>query len=301
MKRIVSISLGSSERDKKVEVDLLGERFSVERVGTDGNITRAVELLRELDGKVAVFGMGGIDFSVRSGRRKWMLRDALRIARTPRLTPIVDGGGVKDTLERKIVHDLERVYGIPVRGRRVLVTSAVARFAMAEAFVQAGAKCLFGDLMFVLELPIKIWSMAGIDRVARTIAPVACRLPISVLYPTGEAQKKSRPKFRDAYDWAEFVTGDYHFIHRFMPERLDGKIVFTNTVTARDVEELTAKGVSWLITTSPEMEGRSFATNVIEAMLVALSGKPPGELTEADYLDLFERAGLKPRVERLNS
>lgn len=300
MRRIVSISLGSSTRDKKVEVELLGERFAVERVGTDGDIGKAIALLRELDGKVDAFGMGGIDFSIRSGKRTWMLRDAMRIAAVPRLTPIVDGGGVKNTLERKVIFDLEPVYGIPVRDRRVLVTSAVARYASAEAFVEVGAKVLFGDLMFVLELPFKLWTLQGVDRVARVIAPVATRLPISMLYPTGEAQRGSKAKFREVYDWAELINGDWHFIHRFLPDRLPGKIVFTNTVTSQDAAELKARGVSWLITTSPEMEGRSFATNVIEAMLVALSGKRPEELTSADYLDLFERAGLKPRVERLN-
>jgi len=65
MKRVVSISLGSSARDKKVEAEFLGERFLIERVGTDGSIEKAKRLLAELDGQVACFGMGGIDFYVR--------------------------------------------------------------------------------------------------------------------------------------------------------------------------------------------------------------------------------------------
>ena len=35
MKRAVSISIGSSKRDKKVEVELLGEKVQIERIGTD--------------------------------------------------------------------------------------------------------------------------------------------------------------------------------------------------------------------------------------------------------------------------
>src|SRR3989304_9931627 len=37
VKRAVSISLGSSTRNKAVEVELLGEMVSIERVGTDGD------------------------------------------------------------------------------------------------------------------------------------------------------------------------------------------------------------------------------------------------------------------------
>ncbi|HCC33788.1 MAG TPA: quinate 5-dehydrogenase [Clostridiales bacterium] len=300
MKRIVSISLGSSQRDKKVELELLGQPFSIERVGTDGDVGRAVRMLKELDGRVTAFGIGGIDFSVRSSKRHWPLRDAIRLAHTPQKTPVVDGGGVKDALERQIVFDLEPVYGIPVKGRRVLVASGAARYAMAEAFVQAGADCIFGDLMFVLGLPVKIRTLAGLDRAVRLIAPVASRLPISLLYPTGKAQHRSTPRFPDVYAWADFLTGDYHFLHRHLPDRIDRKVVFTNTVTATDVDELRARGAGWLITSSPEMNGRSFAANVVEAMLVALSGKRPEELTREDYLELFSRAGLRPRVERLN-
>ena len=52
MKRAISISLGSSKRDKKVVVNFNGEEIQVERVGTDGNIAKARQMYLELDGKV---------------------------------------------------------------------------------------------------------------------------------------------------------------------------------------------------------------------------------------------------------
>ena len=61
MKRIVSVSIGSSKRDSKAVVRVLGEEFSLERMGTDGDIQKAIATIKELDGKVAAFGMGGID------------------------------------------------------------------------------------------------------------------------------------------------------------------------------------------------------------------------------------------------
>ena len=59
MKRAVSISIGSSSRDKKVEINLLGETVSLERIGTDGDMEKAAQLYGELDGKVDAFGVGG--------------------------------------------------------------------------------------------------------------------------------------------------------------------------------------------------------------------------------------------------
>ena len=49
MKRAVSISIGSSKRDKAVEVELLGERIRIERIGTDGDMEKAARLFQELD------------------------------------------------------------------------------------------------------------------------------------------------------------------------------------------------------------------------------------------------------------
>ena len=64
MKRAVSISIGSSKRDKKVELDLLGEKVVIERVGTDGDMEKAALLYKELDGKVDAFGVGGANLGL---------------------------------------------------------------------------------------------------------------------------------------------------------------------------------------------------------------------------------------------
>ncbi len=58
--------------------------------------------------------------------------------------------------------------------------------------------------------------------------------------------------------------------------------------------------MSYLIATTPEFEGRSFGTNVFQAVLVAISGKSPEELEPEDYLKLVEKVGFKPRIEKLN-
>ncbi len=61
MKRAVSISIGSSKRNKAVKVTLLGEEVSIERIGTDGDMEAAALKYQELDGKVDAFGVGGAD------------------------------------------------------------------------------------------------------------------------------------------------------------------------------------------------------------------------------------------------
>ena len=67
MKRVVSVSLGSSARDHSAKVNLLGEDFEISRVGTDGKLDEAIAKVRELDGKVDAIGLGGICLLYTSG------------------------------------------------------------------------------------------------------------------------------------------------------------------------------------------------------------------------------------------
>jgi hypothetical protein len=76
-------------------------------------------------------------------------------------------------------------------------------------------------------------------------------------------------------------------------------MVITNTTTEEDVAKLRGLGLTTLVTTTPRLQGRSPGTNVMEGVLVALSGKRPDELVEQDYLDLLTRLQWHPTVERL--
>ncbi|MDR5695034.1 MAG: quinate 5-dehydrogenase [Armatimonadota bacterium] len=301
LKRIVSVSLGSPKRDKRVEIEILGERFQIERIGTGGDLEKARQLFASLDGKVTVLCVGGTDLWLRAGKRRYPIRDAFRMVRDVRQTPLVDGGGIKTSWERHLILDyLPRVHGISFRGKRVLLVSSVDRYGMAEAFVEAGADVIFGDFIFALGLPIPLRTLRSVQILAALLLPILTRLPFRILYPTGERQEIITPKHHRYYQWAEVIAGDFHLIRRYMPEDLRGKVIFTNTVTSEDVEELRRRGVHLLITSAPEIDGRSFGTNIIEGIVVALSGKGPEELTPGDYLEWLGRIGFAPRVEALN-
>ncbi|MFY9140872.1 MAG: hypothetical protein WBJ83_10370 [Thermacetogeniaceae bacterium] len=296
MKRVVSVSLGSSKRDHKVEAEFLGEKFVIERIGTDGDMERAIEVIRELDGKVDAFGMGGIDLYLVAGNRRYALREAKKIAAAAEKTPIVDGSGLKNTLERKVIEYLQHELGWNFKGKRALVVSGVDRFGIAEALWYAGCKTTYGDLIFAMGIPIPIRSLSTLRFLAYTFLPILSQLPFKYLYPTGEKQETVTSKYDNYYHDNEIITGDFHFIRKYMPPKLPDKIIITNTVTKDDLELLRERGVKVLVTTTPEMQGRSFGTNVMEGVLISLLGKKVDEVTPEDYSSLLEQLQLKPRV-----
>lgn len=298
MKRIVSVSLGSSRRNHKVETEFLGEKFQIERVGTDGDVKKAIRLIEELDGHVEAFGMGGIDLYIRAGKRVYTIRGALPLKKAAKKSPMVDGSGLKNTLERRVVRYVSQ-HVLPLKDRKVLVTSSVDRSGMAESLVEQGAKCVFADLIYVLNLPVPMTSLRQLYWVARILAPIVVSLPFEWLYPTGDKQEKRSPKHTRYFHEAEVICGDFHFIKRYMPNDLPEKTIITNTVTKEDLIFLKEAGVGTLVTTTPEMKGRSFGTNVMEALLVSVAGKKPEELSSGDYEDLLDRLNFEPRVVHL--
>ena len=94
MKRVVSVSLGSSKRNKSQEVEILGEKFSVERIGTDGDLKKFGDMFAELDGKVDALGVGGADIYVVVGEKRYAFRHILQLVARARKTPVVDGSGL---------------------------------------------------------------------------------------------------------------------------------------------------------------------------------------------------------------
>ncbi len=303
MKKIVSVSLGSSKRDHKVKVVLLDTEFEISRLGTDGDFDRAMELLQELDGKVDAIGLGGIDLYLYAGQTRYAVRDGLRLAAAVKSTPVVDGSGLKDTLERETVKYLAEHTELLKPGSRVLMVSALDRFGMAQSLTDIGCDMTFGDLIFSAGISYPIKTLEELEEIARKTLPEMTKMPFHMLYPTGKNQDgqddKKVEKFGHYYHEAEIIAGDFHLVKRYMPGGLKGQLVITNTTTAGDVEFLRQKGVANLVTTTPEYNGRSFGTNVMEGVLLTLLDKKWEDVTSEDYLELIGRLEMKPIIRRL--
>ena len=171
---------------------------------------------------------------------------------------------------------------------------------MAQTIAKLAKNVVYGDLMFNLQIPIPMRSYATVRRVARTMLPVIVRLPFKWLYPTGKEQEKSQPKYESYFDWADVIAGDFHIIKKRMPAAdsgtLEGKVIITNTVTAEDTQMMIDRKVRMLVTSTPQYDGRYYATNVYEGVLITLLGKKPEDVTVADYDDLLARLKWRPTI-----
>lgn len=297
MKRIVGVSIGSAQRNHTVQLKLAGDEYVIERIGTDGDISAAIEIIKDLDGKVDAFGLGGIDRYLCCGNRRYELKDGKRIALAATRTPIVDGSGLKDTLERRVIRQLSNQGVLGKQPLKILMVCGMDRFGMAEELDNLGHHITFGDLIFALGIPMPVYSLRRLNKIAQMVMPIVCRLPFQMLYPTGVKQESIEDKFHKYYQTADVVAGDFHFIRRHMPKEMKGKTILTNTVTKADIDLLKERGVSRLITTTPELAGRSFGTNVMEALLVSYIRKK--EKSVAYYDQALAELDWRPRIVEL--
>jgi len=302
MKRAVSISIGSSKRNKAVTVNLLGQEISIERIGTDGDMEAAALKYKELDGKVDAFGVGGADLGLMVDDKWYRLYSCEKMVRFIKQTPVVDGTGLKNSLESKAAAFVDAKLGDYVRkmgGKKVFVMTGADRWGLTHGFVQAGYECTFGDFMFSLGINIPLHTEQQLKTMAGLVMPIAGRLPFEWVYPIGEKQEERKPKYPKYFEWATVIAGDCHYIKRYMPDDMHGKVVVTNTTTPQDVELFKKCGVKYLVTTTPVLDGRSFGTNMMESALIALSGKQR-VLTHAEYEELLQKLGFEPSLQELN-
>ena len=299
-KQVVSVSLGSAAGDFTREVVLAGQTVRLSREGVGGDMARARARIEELDGQVDALGLGGIDIYLYVNGQQFVIGDGQKLAASAKKTPIVDGSGLKNTLERKVVQELAAQGHITPQSK-ILMVSALDRFGMAEAFVELGCSCVFGDLIFNIGLDFPLTTLAEIEELAQKYRSRLLTVPFHLLYPTGAAQdtKEADTRFAKYYDEADVIAGDGHLILRHLPPSASGKGIVTNTTRPHSLARFREAGIAWVATTTPGMDGLSGGTNLMEAALVALMERPPAEITPGDYADWTERLGWRGAFHRL--
>ena len=296
MKHAVSVSLGSSKRDKSVKVQFKNEEVLVERFGTDGDIDKARKMYLDLDGEVDAFGVGGVDLFLRLDGRDYPLRAALKLVEGVKSTPLVDGRGLKHTLERRVFELARDELGDNFHFSQAFVPVAIDRIGLAQAASEVSDRIVLGDLMVALGIPLPVIGIPAFKRVARIMLPIVSWFPMSMLF-YGSDGAEQEPKYTRYFESSDLLAGDYLFMRKYMPLDISGKTIITNTTTRENIELLKSRGAKMVITTTPRYEGRSFGTNMLEAALTAFAGKGR-PLSENELNTLIDELELKPTVIR---
>jgi predicted amino acid dehydrogenase len=301
-KEIVSVSLGPSSRDYEFTTQMFGEAIHVRRLGADGDVGRARQLVAQFDGQADAMGLEEMAVYFRIGRRTYVHQGIQQIACAARTTPVVDGVHLKSTLERWAISQVARQQPDIFGHKRVFVLSGLDHNPMAQVLNSYTDHILFGDPIFQLNLPFALRSFRQLERYAELVLPALCRAPYGKLNPVSKGQVRRTPQGAKHFKQADIIAGDAGYIWRFAPEDLRGKVVITDSLAARDIEVLRERGVPYLITFTPPLNEKHpfVGIAVLEAIFVSVMDRPREEITEDDYLSLVDRSGLEPQIIVLN-
>ena len=95
MKKIINISLGSSEQDYEFKTNFLDQDFTVKRIGTNGNKTEAWEQLQRLQSKCDAMAVGMVSDELRVGEYKFKNTETQKLTRVVTRVPVTTGARVR--------------------------------------------------------------------------------------------------------------------------------------------------------------------------------------------------------------
>jgi len=295
MKNVISISQGASSQDFEFTASFLGERMTVRRLGTDGSLAKAAKLLKHWDGRADAIGIGVVKESDGTGWLRKEDEDAARLEKLATRTPVTTGQRLGEIFVEWAVRRTQIKLGDYFNSARVLFLSGAANQKLASSMVEYTDNVQFADPLLQLGVPKLLTSLDSLSLYLRGAHYVADWQPPRLL-TAGLLGDWSKYVLRKAMQSATVIVAPVHELDMFGLEELAGKTIITSTVNDERIEQFRDKGVNLIVDGAPFMFDHVLGPNLLDAMIVAATGKTPDEILEDDYLEIISDLAIEPRI-----
>ncbi len=295
MKTAVGISLGAGRHNFEFETDFLGERLKVWRLGTDGSTTKAVKLLKAWNQNADAIGLGAVKDSYRPASRRVIEEDVARMTRVVTRIPVTTGERLVDILQEWAVRHVQNTLGSYFSNANVLFFSGTSNLKLAQTMHEYTQNVAFADPLLRLGVPKLLTSLEALQLYAGGAHRVL-EWALPGLTSSETVKDLNRYMLRKAIHEATVVVAPVHELDDFEPEDLAGKTIVTSTVNDERMEMFKEKGVAMVVDGSPFLFGHVLAPSLLDAMIIAATGRNPAELLEDDYLEIITEVQAEPRI-----
>jgi predicted amino acid dehydrogenase len=295
MKTVVGISMGASAQDFRFNARFMGQPFTVQRLGTNGSMARVVKLLKHWEKHADAIGVGVVRDSYTVGSRRYVEKDSARLKDVVTGVPVTTGGRLSDILQEWALRHVQGKLGNYFNNANVLFLSGRTNYKLALAMSEYTTNLQFADLLLQLGVPKMLTSLDMLELYAGGAHYVPDWAPAGLM---SRAPVKEWTNFvlRRAMQDATVLVAAVHELDDFGAEELAGKTIITSTVNDRRIAEFRNKGVNLVIDGSPLVHDHVLGPSVLDAMIIAATGKAPDEILEDDYLEIITGLGLEPRI-----
>ena len=295
MKNVVSISLGASSQDFEFTTRFLGQRLAVRRLGTDGSPAKAAMLIQQWDKSADVIGIGLVRDSYAVGANRFVDKEAAQMKALVTRAPVTTGARLGEIFLEWAVRHTQIKLGNYFDNARLLFFSGLANYKLANTMAEYTDNLQFADPLLQLGVPKLLTSLDSLSLYASGAHYVSDWDPPRIL-PEDLMRQWTRFVLRRAMAKATVIVAPVHELDDFGLEELAGKTIITSSLNAERAGQFTEKGVMMVVDASPMMFGQVLGPNLLDAMIVAATGKNPDDILEDDYLAIIGEAGMQPRI-----
>ncbi|HWR68816.1 MAG TPA: dehydrogenase [Desulfomonilia bacterium] len=303
MKRIISISLGTSDRDYEITTKFLGQDFFIKRMGTDGDAGEIVELLYDWENHADVIGLAGIKFPSKIGLQRKTAKRDVRIKELSKelKIPVTTGEAFRNVAQEWVARYVQETQKNFFTNARVLVLSGMNDYSVAAVINGYTDNVQFADPVFDHGIPKFINSLKDMELYAKGVHDMLSLSPAKVISTSLPLVNEwNKYILRKAMQKATVIVvpyeGFYDYLAKCTPEELGGKIIITSTAYQDRVEFLKKRGVDVIVDSTPQILERMVQVDVLEAMIIAALDKKEDELTNDDLLEVISEQGIYPRI-----
>jgi predicted amino acid dehydrogenase len=295
MKRVVAVTLGSSERDFSFETDFLGHRFQVRRVGADDDVNKAWELMRRAQGKADAIGLGEVADHYHVGQDTVTNRETRRLTKVVTRVPVTTGAKLRRLLQVNAVRYVQNHLGSYFNNNLVLFLSGMRNYDMALALSDYTPNLRFADVLAQTGAPTMLTSLRQLELYARGSDLILSGRPGEML-ESALTGFKSKCMAREVAK-AHVIVGTFPELKAVGTEKnLAGKTLITSAVDEEAEAFFKACKVNLVVDVSPQLFEKVVGINVLEAMILASLRKPQEAVSDDDFIEIIEELDIKPRL-----
>ena len=295
MKKVVTVSLGSSQQDFTFQTDFLGERFEISRLGADDDTTKAWELMRRHQASADAIGLGEIGDHYQVGQSTLVNKETRRLLKVVTRVPATTGATLRRLLQVRAVRQVQKELVHYFNNNLVLFFSGMRNYDMAVALSDYTKNLFFADALMQTGAPTMLTSIEQLELYARGKDWILGGRRGELLEAALTGFKNMR--LRSAIEKCHVVVGTFGELKAGVGSTsLAGKTVITSAVDDERQAWFKDRKANLVIDVSPNLFERVVGTNVIEAMILAKLGKERDEISDDDFIEIIEELDLQPRL-----
>lgn len=295
MKKVVTVTLGSSKQDFEFKTEFLGQQFSVRRLGADNDTGQAWELMRRQQATADAIGLGEISDHYQVGLRTVVNKETQRLMNVVTRVPVTTGATLRRLLQVRAVRYVQKELGNYFNNNLVLFLSGMRNYDMAVAMSDYSKNLNFADAVFQTGAPTLLGSLEMLELYAKGSNLVLNNTPGQVLESSLAGYKKKR--VAAAVAKSHVVVGTFGEIKAVTDSgNLVGKTLITSAVDDERLAFFKAQKVNLVIDVSPKLFDKVVGINTLEAMILAALEKPPEEVSDDDFSEILDELKIVPRL-----